>query len=63
MLVELKLLVEYDTSAYDDEADALSECQTVLHASIYRVISNGGLSGDTSLTVESFEYHTDLLEG
>jgi hypothetical protein len=62
MKVSLTVEIEYDTSGYDDEANALTDVQTVLHNSVILMVSNGGLSGSTDATVESWEVHTDLAE-
>jgi hypothetical protein len=62
MKVVLRLEVEYDTSSYADESDALADVQNVLHTSIEHMIGNGGLDGNTHAEVESWEVHTDILE-
>lgn len=62
MKVRLTLEIDYDTSAYDDEADALADAQQVLHNSVILMVSNGGLSGDSLATVDSWEVHTDYCE-
>ena len=62
MKVTLILDIEYDVSRAD-EADALATVQDVLHASINRMVGNGGLSGDTPFEVDSWDVHTELTEG
>ncbi len=63
MKVVLTVEVEYDTSEYADEADALTDVQEVLHTSIGRMVGEGGLSGNSNAYVESWEVGTDLVEG
>ena len=62
MKIELRLVIEYDLSDYDDESEALSEVQDVLHQSITRLVGNGGLSDDLRATVDTWEVHTDVVE-
>jgi hypothetical protein len=62
MNISLTINIEYDTSESADEADALTEIQNVLHNNIILMVSNGGLSGGSLATVESWEVHTDVLE-
>lgn len=63
MKVSLTMEIEYDTSGYADEADALADVQAVLHNSVNLMVANGGLSGSADACVESWEVHTDLVEG
>ena len=62
MKVELRLVVEYGTRSYDDESDAMSDVQEVLHRSIARLVGNGGLSEDLIASVVDFEVHTSIME-
>ena len=63
MKIELRLVIEYDLSDYDDEdSAALTEVQDVLHNSTMLMVANGGLSGNSDITVESWEVHTDVVE-
>lgn len=63
MRISLTIEVDYDTEEYADESDALAEIQTVLHRSAERMVGEGGLSGSLPVTVESWEAHTDRVEG
>ena len=62
MKVSLTIEIEYNTSGYADEADALADVQDVLHTSVERLVGEGGLSGNTHAEVESWEFHTELAE-
>lgn len=62
MKIELRLLVDYNTDAYDDESEALTDLQEVLHRSVHHMIACGGLSDDTPATVNEYEVHTDRVE-
>ena len=63
MKVTLTLEIDYDVSAYADESDAMATIQDILHGSIERMVGNGGLSGDTSIGVDTWDVHTELKEG
>ncbi len=63
MKVTLTLEIDYDVSAFADEADSMQTIQDILHTSIETMVGNGGLSGDTSIEVDTWDVHTELTEG
>jgi hypothetical protein len=62
MKVVLTLEIDYDTSEYEDESNALYEVQRVLHNSVDRMAGEGGFSGNTKATIDNWFLSTDLAE-
>jgi hypothetical protein len=62
MKVVLTLEIDFDTSDYQDESNALSEVQSVLHDSVARMAGEGGFSGNTKATIDNWHLSTRVEE-
>lgn len=62
MRIELRVVIDYDVSDYEEEANALSEIQGALHRAAEFMAGKGAFEAGTNAVVESYECHTDMLE-
>jgi hypothetical protein len=62
MKVQLTVEIDYDVDAYADEAVSLAAIRDILHGSVERMVGEGGLSGNTSIEVDTWDARIKKVE-